>query len=255
MKLLRKFVAGAALSAAVVMPALADPVYTVGGVTWDAGSVLDFSSFSIGLRQFIDPTTGVVSGWGFITTINGAGQSTFCPGCEVTFQFSGFTPVSAGATPTTPGQVIGYAGGAITVFVDSTPDVPGFALNPLDMTAANTGDGDEWLKLVGHNFLGTSLAGTVQGAGGLITGLAGLGQLDVVGGLAAAYFNTNTKTDGADFTFSNSLTSLLPVNNPFDAVGTGNFNSKTLVVPEPATLTLVGLALLGAGLTRRKALK
>ena len=39
---------------------------TVSGVTWDPASPLDFSSFSIAIRQFINPVSGEASGYGFV---------------------------------------------------------------------------------------------------------------------------------------------------------------------------------------------
>jgi hypothetical protein len=241
-------------------------VTTVGGVTWDTDFALDFSGASSVIHQDIDSTTGEVTGYGRVTTLNGAGNTSFCSGCELTFNFSGFFPSVLGSIPS-GGAAIGYTGGFLDLFVDFTPEVDpsnddiGGYLDHTSMTAANTGsDGGAnatWLSLAGHaagggvTFIGTSSStfGT--------NNLTGAGLFDVVGGLAASNIDTNTLLDGiggfADLVFSSSFS--IPSTLGFlSSDGTANFSGKSVVndVPEPAMLGLFGLGLLGLSTLSRK---
>ena len=119
------------------------------GVTWDPDDLTDYTSQSVNMRQFINTTTGELTGFGIVTVINGTTSATFCAsGCELTFQFKGFIPVGTQIVPGI-GSNIQYTGGSVKFFADSTPDV----LNPAtihSLTFANTGDGNLWLDLVGN---------------------------------------------------------------------------------------------------------
>lgn len=248
MKLLKKILPGLALAAGVTLSAHA-AVINVGGVTWDPEAPLDFNGTTSNTRQSINPTTGVLSGMGVISTLNGIGASSFCPGCELTFQYGGFSPVTSGLVPSATGPTgfgtqIGYTGGWMKIYVDSTPNANPF--NPLLLNAGNTGDGVLWLDLVGHPKSGGI---TLTNFNFYPSSLFGSGLFDVVGGLAANYVDTNIEDSGADFLFSNTFVSF-PGGSPLLATGVSNFQGNS--IPTPSSLALLGLGLLGLRTVRSR---
>lgn len=253
MKLFKKVLAGVAVAAALATSAYAVPI-TVGGITWDPDSPIDFSSASLAIHQTINPA-GVLSGFGTINTINGS--SIVCAGCELTFVFGGFTPLTGVIFPTIGGSQILYKDGFVNVYVDFIPETF-INSNVATMTLASTSDGALWLGLLGHNGLdGSSFTGTVNATGTRADSLGGGGLLDVAlgaaGGLAGSNLNTNTMADFADMTFSTSFTTFLN-NSLLDVLGTGNFKGDSVGnrVPEPESLALVGLGLMGLAASRRR---
>jgi len=246
-----------ASSIALAFTATPASALTVDGITWDPNSVVDFTTTGVIWEESPSLVIGsTVQGFGSFNLFNGADTATYGGGTNLlTFAFNveltDYTAINA-----TSG-FFEYTG-SVDVYSTLTS-----VYSPTNTSAAELATQTYANATSGTSFLTTTLTDAdLTGIGLNFANPAsasgtGNGWLDVTGGSAATYFDTNTQTDpnfnDADFTFSSSFNAA-PNQHPvgYPTTGTVTVTGDSINVPEPTTIALLGLGLLGLGARKRK---
>lgn len=254
---------------------------TVSGITWDPDAGSDFTADTGLFESFVGGVGDFVTGYGEVNQFNGTNQNVFAPASELTLYFkyqllqSKHTTATFDGTNTTVsviedlwnsgtssvdttttssiflGDLTGivntttynfsFGNGLVNFYADAAAN---FDANAPLLTQAT--DGILFLELVNHGLLtgnATNLfdLDTLNGQGS--------GFLDVIGGTAASNFNTNAETDGSDLQFTSSFHKNLQAHETgYPVGGTTHITGQT--IPEPTSIALIGLGLLGFGASR-----
>ncbi len=241
---------------------------TVGGVNFGTTGLVSHLETTTLAETIVNGNGQQLYGYGVINTVNGL--SNYSGGNKLYFVFDKYFSNDVSAFNAD------FSGGQVRVYLKPEVNLIDFS-SETNFTTIDTGT--PWLKLTGHTLFPGNVTGpdTLRSNGAIVgaaISFTGSGLLDVVGGLGdvVAFLDTNTRPDGGGG-FADILINTSGSNDTLNAhdnttacreggtpgtratnwcvAGSADLRGATHV-PEPGVLGLVGLGLLGMGVSLRK---